>query len=300
MWNQVVDETTRECRRVICKPVEEWVEREVSCTVLKPVVTKKMVCEDQGQWVIRKVCKPGLPLPSLQWDCCLLPRLCLQPGPGIMWLKKEWCPNPITREVECVTYVPEVEKKMVKERICRIERQEIVEQIPVKTCRWVCKDETYTVPVRSCEWVCETVTKSIPHRTCKMVTEELTRTVPVRTCKVVTETKTRQVPYCVSKQVEHTVKQRVARCVPKTVEVKTCRMVCKQVPRVVEYEVCRIVPTTVCVGGCVTGTPAKAAQEQEAFKPTPAVEPVPEAKKEEAVPSTTPAAPQVKPDGQSA
>jgi hypothetical protein len=280
------------------------VEKEICCTVMKKVTTKKTICEDQGYWVTREICQPGVMMPSLQWDCCILPRLCMRQGPSIRMQKKEWCPNVVSREVDCVTYVPEIVKKTVKHKVCRYEREEIVEQIPVKTCRWVCSTETYKIPVKTCEWVCETKTKTIKHRTCKMVTEEHTRKIPVRTCTYVKTTKTKRVPYCVSKQVEYTVKKRTARCVPKTVEFKRCHMVCKRVPRIVEYEVCRIVPTTVCccVGGCATYGTKESAKQHESLKPTPAAEPVPEGedKKDEAVPSTKPAAPKVKASADSA
>lgn len=306
VWKKVWDESTRECRRVVCKPVTEIVEKEVCRTVMKPVTRTKTVCVDTGRWVCTETQLPGLPLPTLRWNPCCLPTLCLAPTPGLRIPRRQWCPNVVTKEVEYVEYCPEVVKETIQQKVCRYETEEIVETIPVKTCRWVSEQIVKKIPVRKCNWVCEKVTREVPHRVCKIVREEKTRKIPTRTCKTVTEVKTRKVPYCVEKNIPYTYTKKVARCVPKTVEVRSQRMVCRQVPKEIEYEVCRIVPVQVCpqMGGCAGACGGScgtgAAKSHESLKPVPEVPatedpaPMPEAENTatEEVPSTEPAIPE--------
>ncbi len=108
-WKQTWDTVEKECRRVVCKPVTDIVEREICETVLKPCTTVRTVCEDRGSWTYQQKCLPGLPLLTLQCSPCMpLPQLAWTQTPGLSWYKPKWCPNVVTRQVECTTMVPEV------------------------------------------------------------------------------------------------------------------------------------------------------------------------------------------------
>jgi hypothetical protein len=117
----------------------------------------------------------------------------------------------------------------------------------------VCEEVVDQIPVRTCRYVDEVVPRQVAVRTCRMVQEECVRRVPVRTCRMVTETVVQHVPYCETHQEQYVVNQRVARCVARQVPYTVTQCVPRCVERQVAFEQCYLVPQTVCSSVCSSG-----------------------------------------------
>jgi hypothetical protein len=171
----------KECRYTVNKIVCEPVVQTVNFTVMKPVY------ETATREVCYTVMKPVTAMQTVTVDCGYWKTVCGPPAPGCCYptVHRVWQPQPVSRQVACTQYVPEVHRQSV----------------PVQVCRYVAEE-------RSCQ-----LTTAKYH----CVPEEVVAQVPVTTCELIKEQHTQRVNYCVPRVESYVQTVKVARCVPREV-----------------------------------------------------------------------------------
>ena len=153
----------RDCVQTVCRPVYETAQREVCYAVCKPVKYMQTVKVCSGHWDVRQV------------ETCA-PNPCDPCAPAVKTTKqcRVWMPEVVDKQVECVRYVTETQRKTVPYTVCRM----VTDQRTVRVPYTVCKSVPYQATVPCVRYVAKqvpyTVTRCEPQVVCKQV--------PVQVC----------------------------------------------------------------------------------------------------------------------
>jgi hypothetical protein len=162
-----------------------------------PMVQKKIVCEDQGQWEER-------PMPQTCAPRTCVPRTCapVQTCTPVQAACKVWVPKIVQKEVELTC----MKAELVSEPC----------QVPVQVCSY----ETRTCQQRVCELQPQCVQRQVQCMVC--VPRTVTRSFQVTTCQCVPEQRVISQTVMVPHEVEKVVPVSVCKMVTKKVVVPEC------------------------------------------------------------------------------
>ncbi len=165
----------KECRYIVCKPVEEVQQREIHKIVCKPVMEEKQITVCTGEWKCEWVCQPGRCVTRTCKVRCEQPcdpcnpcahrslfpryeRVCYTEQLPAKWCSHKVCvPRQEVRTIKVCRNVQQEVVEKVNVKVCKMVREEVVKQVPVTICEKVPVQETVKVckRVKVCVPVCE-------------------------------------------------------------------------------------------------------------------------------------------------